>query len=94
MGLLDKAKAAAEQAAAKAKDTAQDLQAKKDLFQAYQELGQKTFELADSGELSHPQLNEQIQKIRALKADAANGDGEQAATVSAGTSDQPPAMPT
>ena len=49
MGLLDKAKAAAGQAAAMAKDTAQDLQAKKDIFQAYQELGQKTFELADAG---------------------------------------------
>lgn len=72
MGLLDKAKTAAEQAAAKAKDTAQDLQAiqaKKDLFQAYNELGQKAFELAERGELSHPALNEHLQRIRSLKAE-------------------------
>jgi hypothetical protein len=93
MGLLDKAKAAAEQAAAKAKDTAQDLQAKKDLFQAYNELGQKAFELADRGELDHPQLGEQVEKIRRLKMAA--GDGAASAeTVSAPASDQPPAMPT
>jgi hypothetical protein len=93
MGLLDKAKAAAEQAAAKAKDTAQDLQAKKELFQAYQELGQKTFELADSGELSHPALSENVERIRRLKAAAADGDGA-AETAPAPASDQPPAMPT
>jgi hypothetical protein len=93
MGLLDKAKAAAEQAAAKAKDTAQDLQAKKDLFQAYNELGQKAFELAERGELSHPQLSDRVEKIRRLKAAAEDGAAT-AETVTTPPSDQPPAMPT
>ena len=42
MGFLDKAKAAAEQAASKAKEGVQDVQTKRELAQAYGELGQKT----------------------------------------------------
>ena len=68
MGLLDKAKAAAEQAAAKAKDTAGDLQTKRELGQAYDELGRKSFELADAGELASPQLDPLVERIRGLKA--------------------------
>jgi hypothetical protein len=68
MGLLDKAKAAAEQAAAKAKDTAGDLQTKRELGQAYDELGRKAFELADTGEIASPQLDLLVEKIRGLKA--------------------------
>ena len=56
MGLLDKAMAAAEQAAMKAKETADELQAKRALGQAYGDLGQKTFELIESGEVSAPEL--------------------------------------
>jgi cob(I)alamin adenosyltransferase len=93
MGLLDKAKAAAEQAAAKAKETTQDLQAKKELFQAYNDLGKTAFELADRGELSHPRLTEHVERIRALKAEAENTETE-TATVSSAGGDQPPAMPT
>ena len=44
MGFLDKAKAAAEQAAQMAKEGVQEVQTKKELFQAYQELGKKTYE--------------------------------------------------
>ena len=68
MGLLDKAKAAAEQAAAKAKDTAGELQTKRELGQAYDELGKKAFELAESGELSSTPLEPLIERIRELKA--------------------------
>jgi cob(I)alamin adenosyltransferase len=69
MGLLDKAKAAAEQAAAKAKDTAGELQTKRELGQAYDELGKKAFELAESGELSATPLEPLIARIRELKAE-------------------------
>ena len=48
MGLLDKAKAAAEQAAIKAKETADELQTKRALGQAYGDLGHKTFELIET----------------------------------------------
>jgi hypothetical protein len=68
MGLLDKAKAAAEQAAAKAKDTAGDLQTKRELGQAYDELGRKAYELAESGEIISAGLDPLVVRIRALKA--------------------------
>jgi hypothetical protein len=68
MGLLDKAKAAATEAAIKAKETAEELQTKRELGQAYGELGQKAFALLESGELSSPELEPVAVRIRALKA--------------------------
>jgi hypothetical protein len=96
MGFLDKAKAAAEQATAKAKEGVSDVQAKRDLSTAYNELGQKAFELADSGAISHAELDPIVERIRGLKAqdDAA---GATTTASSGGTtpppSDAPPAMP-
>ena len=52
MGFLDKAKAAAEQAASKAKETTGEFQTKRELSQTYDELGRKAFELVESGEVS------------------------------------------
>jgi hypothetical protein len=97
MGFLDKAKAAAEQAATKAKEGVQDVQTKRELGQAYTELGQKTYELAESGGLTHPELTALIEKVRALKAqDESEPQPAAAATASSEPppSDQPPAMPT
>ena len=74
MGFLDKAKAAAEQATAKAKEGVEDVQVKRELGQAYGELGKTTFELVESGELSHPGLEEIVGKIRELNAKAADDD--------------------
>ena len=79
MGFLDKAKSAAEQAAQKAKEgaelavtktkeTADDVQAKRGLSQAYGELGRTTFELIESGELSHERLTPIADTIRELQA--------------------------
>ena len=98
MGFLDKAKAAAEQAASKAKEGVQDVQAKRELGQAYGELGQKTYELVLSGAVSHPDLTPLVDKISALKAQAEE-DGEPVAAASGAStepppSNQPPAMPT
>jgi hypothetical protein len=97
MGFLDKAKAAAEQAATKAKEGVQEVQTKRELNQAYVELGQKTFELAQSGELSHPALTALVDKARGLKAQV-EAEAEPAMAATAGStepprSDQPPAMP-
>jgi hypothetical protein len=83
MGFLDKAKAAAEQAAAKAKEGVEDVQARREFSQAHSELGRTAFELIESGELSHPRLEPIAEKIRALNERAA-GDG----------SSEPPATPT
>ena len=69
MGFLDKAKAAAEQAAHKAKETAEDVQTKRELGQAYGELGRATFELIENGEVSHAgRLAPLAEKIRELEA--------------------------
>jgi|SRR5919201_1722418 hypothetical protein len=99
MGFLDKAKAAAEQAATKAREGVQDVQAKRELGQAYGELGQKTYELVSSGGLSHPELAPLVEKITALKAQAEQEGEPVGATAAASPtepppSNQPPAMPT
>jgi hypothetical protein len=98
MGFLDKAKAAAEQAASKAKEGVQDVQTKRELSQAYHELGQKAHELATSGALSHPEVAALVEKINALRAQAEQ-EGEPVAAAAAAPaepppSNQPPAMPT
>jgi hypothetical protein len=67
MGFLDKAKAAAEQAAAKAKEEYDELQLKRELGQAYDALGKTAFELIERGELAHEKLEEQGARIRELR---------------------------
>jgi hypothetical protein len=96
MGLLDKAKQAAEQAAAKAKEGVEDVQTKRELGQAYGDLGKAAFELIESGELSHARLEEPAGRIRALNeklaaAGAAGSNGAESA--SDYDASQPPAMP-
>ena len=90
MGFLDKAKNVAEQATTKAKEGAQELQTKRELGNAYDELGKLAFELAEAGELTHARLADPVARIRTLRAELANGDGHVEAPASAG----PPAMPT
>ena len=70
MGFLDKAKAMAEQATTMAKEGVEDVQTKRELGQTFGELGKTTFELVESGEISHPRLEELAAKIRELKAKA------------------------
>ncbi|HEU5363001.1 MAG TPA: hypothetical protein VFU56_06630 [Gaiellaceae bacterium] len=95
MGLLDKAKQAAEQAAAKAREGVEDVQAKRDLGQAYNELGKAAFELAESGDLSHPGLDAAVERVRAAQARAGSDGGaaEETADTSYGAS-RPPETPT
>src|SRR3954454_15962104 len=67
MGFLDKAKAAAEQAATRANETVADVQTKRELSKAYGELGETAFRLAGSGAISHPDLEAQAARIRDLQ---------------------------
>jgi hypothetical protein len=90
MGFLDKAKQAAEQAAAKAKEGVEEVQTKRELSQAYTELGKSTFELVENGEISDPRLDASVEKIRSLQAKL-EAEGETVETVDEA---QPPAMPT
>jgi hypothetical protein len=83
MGFLDKAKAAAEQAAQKAKETAEDLQTKRELGQAFDELGHKTFDLIESGAVTHPDLTAIAQKVRDLQAKLAEETSVQEETPAA-----------
>lgn len=67
MGLLDKAKAVAEEASTRVKEGVDDVQAKRSLSQAYDQLGQTAYELIEKGELTHAGLTAQAQEIRVLR---------------------------
>ncbi len=79
MSLLDKVKAGAEQAAekvkagagqaaTKAREEVEELQTKRELNQAYSELGKKALELVDRGELSHAEIAALVERAHTLKA--------------------------
>ena len=68
MTLLDKAKAAAEQAAAKAKEGVEEVQTRKDLHSAYVELGKKAARLVQAGEIEHAELAPLAARVEELKA--------------------------
>jgi hypothetical protein len=92
VGLLDKAKAAAEQAAAKAKEGVEEVQTKRELGQAYTELGKSAFDLVENGEISDPRLDASVEKIKTLKAKLEAEGVETEEAVYDETA--PPAMPT
>ena len=92
MGFLDKAKAAAEQAAAKAKEGVEDVQTKRELGQTYSELGKAAFELIERGEVDHPKLAEIAGRIRTLQS--ADGGAPVAESTEPPVDAGPPAMPT
>jgi len=93
MGLLDKAKAAAGQAAAKAKEGVDDVQTKRELSQAYNELGKTAYELIASGDIVDPRLDAGAEKIRTL-SEKVTGGAETDVTTESYDATQPPAMPT
>jgi hypothetical protein len=105
MGFLDKVKQQAEQAAERAKEGVADVQTKRELSQAYNELGEKAYELASTGAISHGALDPIVQRIRSLKvkleddgaAAAPATDTPPASAVASAeeppASNQPPAMP-
>ena len=85
MGFIDKVrttvKTGAEQAAAKAQEEYEKMQRRRELAQAYEDLGAKTFELVERGDLSHSDIAPLVDRIRTLTADdAAAGSEEPAET--------------
>ncbi len=68
MGLLDKVKAGAEQAASTAQKQAQTVAAKRELSQAYGDLGKTAFGLVERGEVSHGDLKAGVDHIHELQA--------------------------
>jgi hypothetical protein len=95
VGFLDKAKAAAEQATAKAKEGVDDVQAKRELSQAYSELGKTAYDLIESGDVTDQRLATIADKIRVLRERATTSGPGVDATVTPEHYDstQPPAMP-
>ena len=95
MSFFNKAKQAAEQAAAKVQEGVEDVQQKRELSQAYGELGKTAFALLESGEISHPGLEAGAAKIRELNAKIAEPSVGTSPGDTAGVDpSQPPAMPT
>jgi hypothetical protein len=70
MGLLDKVKTQAEQTAAKAREGVQEVQSKRELSQAYANLGKTVVSLVERGEISHTELTDEVEQIHKLIADA------------------------
>jgi len=91
MGFLDKAKAAAEQAAVRAKEGVEDVQTKRNLSRAYEDLGRTAFDLIESGAISHERLTGQADEVRTLQAQAAEPVG--AATAAPEAASAAPATP-
>ena len=79
MGLLDRVKAGAEQAASSAQRQAQIVQTKRELSQAYSDLGKTVYALAGRGELTHSELTAGVEHITELQA-RIDGAGESADT--------------
>ena len=90
MGVLDKAKAAAGQATTKAQGGLAMMQTKRELNQAYGELGQTTYDLVQSGELAHPRLSPTVARISAVKAQVEREEREKGLPPSAASA---PATP-
>ena len=68
MGFVDKLKAGAEQASNKARETAQEVQTKRELGQAYTDLGKTASGLVDRCEISHGELTAGVDHIKELQA--------------------------
>jgi hypothetical protein len=69
MGVVEKVKAAAGRATTKAQEGVATVQSKRKLAQAYGELGQTTYELVQSGELTHPRLSPAVERVSVVKAE-------------------------
>jgi hypothetical protein len=69
MELFERAKALADQAAVRAKESVEEAKLMLDLRRAYDDLGKLTFELVDSTELENPKLQPLVDRIRGLEAD-------------------------
>ena len=71
LSFLDKVKASvksgAEQAATRAQEEIDRRQAKRELQQAYADLGEKAFELAERGELTTVALTAPVDRVRAAR---------------------------
>ena len=85
MGVLDKVKASAGQVTTKAQESLTTAQTKRKLARAYGELGQTTYELVQSGAVTHPRLSPTVERITAVKTELEREQGEQGPPPPAGS---------
>jgi hypothetical protein len=88
---LNRLKDATNVVATRAREGVEELQTKHELSQAYGDLGRATADLVESGAVSHPELTERVDKIRALKAQLEAAKAESAETAEPTTPVEPPA---
>ena len=95
MGFMDKVKSTvksgAEQAATKAQEEYERIQTRRELSQAYEDLGLNAFDLAERGDLSHTDLTAGIERVKTLKAQLEAIGTEQTAAPAAPAEEPPPA---
>ena len=91
MSFLDKAKAAAQQAANKVQEGIDDVQTSRDMNAAYGDLGRKAYELASSGAISNPELEPLVQRINELASHQTGGSATQPEQATDTTPPQSPA---
>jgi hypothetical protein len=89
MGFLDKVKAGAGQAIDKAKEEAKELQLKRELNNAYEDLGKASFERLESGEVTAPGLSDRAERVRSLKAQLAALQAGETSTSEDGSAETP-----
>jgi hypothetical protein len=94
MGVLDKVKAAAGRATTKVQEGVATVQTKRKLAQAYGELGQTTYELVQSGELTHPRLTPTVERISTVKAELEREERPEGPPPSPASAGTPPESPT
>jgi hypothetical protein len=71
MGFLDKAKATVEQAATKAQEGVEGVTTKRDLSQAYGELGHVAYTLIQRGEIEHAELTPLAERVTEIESKTA-----------------------
>ena len=93
------AKELAEKTASRAKQEARELQLKRDLSDAYDDLGRTAFELWEAGEITSPLLESRAGRIKTLReqldelseepADEETAEGERPAAEASGDAGEP-----
>lgn len=71
MGLIDRMREGAEQATSRARESVQDVQVKRDLAQAYGELGRAAFALIERGAIREETLDSPAARVREIEAQLA-----------------------
>lgn len=69
MSLIDRIKGNIHETATMAREGMEDLQTKRELGEAYGELGRRAFALVESGKLTAAELDFDVERIRKLKAE-------------------------